>query len=636
MISTEKNRTIGKYIIVILCMAILFFLLLPFLEEGAGTNTAAPKKASPQIFTSNPLTDLVRKFYSLFARNGNRQSSRDFLASSEHTPGFSAVPMDTIEPSPDFPAEMEPTTEKTQTVSAATDAYGDAAFVDENGEWVLIQQTAPDSSQRGLHEVNARDSAYDKLLRLERQAKYTGSATTTAPVQQIPESKWARMWNPIKKLFMSDRGEQPVVAAAVGTLPPGQGANSAVATSSANAASGSDRASRFGKFGNFDAWNAQSGNAGAESPLLSPQEMLHRTADQLKETAKDMLDGQNYQRFTKLIDQKEANIKQNMDAKMEQQLLADAGNTKPYPEIVSTTLIPAPEEGFLATSTCGDVGKMAPSAFFATSCNPFSDSPAAYARTEESQQQVEAAYQQSKAKLSSGAQSLADRPVLVTIGVSEPSRNPFLPDGLNWDENTPLDQKVYELRQDFMFTHQGCDKNPCVIVANKLYTGNDLEDTARGAGVKNAPFSPELTLSNEEFAKVILDSKDLTEEEKTQALLTPIPSAAYVVISVDRFNQLPENTLFYADSAADMLAVHKATGAPLDKSFWGTSPHLEQHTGTPADKGLSISDDMSKQQNFRDELGREGSSELTQFGSVELVKPAVKQAKEQISQNSFL
>ena len=56
MSSKQKAKIAGKIIIIVLSMAILFFLLLPFLENPAASETSNGKKASPQIFTSNPLS----------------------------------------------------------------------------------------------------------------------------------------------------------------------------------------------------------------------------------------------------------------------------------------------------------------------------------------------------------------------------------------------------------------------------------------------------------------------------------------------------------------------------------------------------------------------------------------------------
>ena len=57
-------------------LVLVLFLLLPFLETTApntATDAAQAKKASPQIFTSNPLTDLVNRIARFF---GNSEYGR--------------------------------------------------------------------------------------------------------------------------------------------------------------------------------------------------------------------------------------------------------------------------------------------------------------------------------------------------------------------------------------------------------------------------------------------------------------------------------------------------------------------------------------------------------------------------------
>lgn len=68
------KKTIGKIVLVFTCVAVIVFLLLPFLEttSPAPANaqaSASAQKATPQIFTSNPLTALVQRMARLLRRN---------------------------------------------------------------------------------------------------------------------------------------------------------------------------------------------------------------------------------------------------------------------------------------------------------------------------------------------------------------------------------------------------------------------------------------------------------------------------------------------------------------------------------------------------------------------------------------
>ena len=72
---------------------------------------------------------------------------------------------------------------------------------------MLIRQTAPEAAQRGMHDINSSDTAYDRFVRLERSAKYAVPNANAA--EQIPSSKWARLFKPINKLLGLGETEIP-------------------------------------------------------------------------------------------------------------------------------------------------------------------------------------------------------------------------------------------------------------------------------------------------------------------------------------------------------------------------------------------------------------------------------------------
>ena len=59
--------------------AVCLFLLLPFLETQAPSkpDPAAEKKAEPQIFTSNPLTEIVGRIARFFGARDKAKSVRN-------------------------------------------------------------------------------------------------------------------------------------------------------------------------------------------------------------------------------------------------------------------------------------------------------------------------------------------------------------------------------------------------------------------------------------------------------------------------------------------------------------------------------------------------------------------------------
>lgn len=211
----DKAKNAGKFIVVMLCFAILFFLLLPFLEDPSTAAAARDKKASPQIFTSNPLTELARKVYSLFS-NKYRSPRRAAEARNIRWPDVYAQNNAWPESYPDdfLTADTRAAALREKTPSSAENEsgsvvyfpegydYADAEFINEEGEWVLVRQTAPDTAQRGMHDINTSDTPYDRLIRMERAARY-GAAAAQTPA--IPSSGWARLFQPVNNwLGLSD------------------------------------------------------------------------------------------------------------------------------------------------------------------------------------------------------------------------------------------------------------------------------------------------------------------------------------------------------------------------------------------------------------------------------------------------
>ena len=230
MSKQKKTKNAGKFIIIMLCFAILFFLLLPFLEDpssGAGKQ-ARLKKPSPQIFTSNPLTELAHKLYTLFSGRTHEQNrTKSLFATAGQTfmppPGGLPFPAAGTEEGPSRAAADAPRTSDNEYPSASsyfpeTYDYGKAEFLNEDGEWVLVRQTAPDAAQRGMHDINTSDTPYDRLIRLERAAKYMPAQSPAS----IPDSRLARWFSPLKNWFRQEtsaRSMQPDSSASAQQTP---------------------------------------------------------------------------------------------------------------------------------------------------------------------------------------------------------------------------------------------------------------------------------------------------------------------------------------------------------------------------------------------------------------------------------
>lgn len=189
-----KKRT--KIILTVCGTAFLLFLLLPFFETGsAPKNTKqANAKAEPQIFTSNPLTDLVGRIAQFFrTRNGSTTPSKThpFAENEELLATATRYASASTE---ETPAEQSNT-------PGDTSAYLNAYLQNDDGEWVLIRQTAPEGSSHGMHEINVKENAYDRYIAQERQARFTPVMRVPNAKEEVPDSKLASVFNPIKRLF---------------------------------------------------------------------------------------------------------------------------------------------------------------------------------------------------------------------------------------------------------------------------------------------------------------------------------------------------------------------------------------------------------------------------------------------------
>lgn len=209
------KQTFLKIGFIALCVGGIVFLLLPFLETPAPVTTSL-NASQPQVVTSNPLNAIAQKIGALF---GRKERGRKTLSARNNPSSFSNSAMN-YEPSTllaQYPASTAPnsaTQGETSSTNISTSTpvsisaqalnipleeqhFDNAAFQTDAGEWVLVQQTAPQNSAPGMHEVNVHDNPYDRYLRQER-ARNFGPQTST---QEIPTSKWAQLFQPIKTFF---------------------------------------------------------------------------------------------------------------------------------------------------------------------------------------------------------------------------------------------------------------------------------------------------------------------------------------------------------------------------------------------------------------------------------------------------
>ena len=447
----EWGKPVGKYIAVFLCIGVVFFLLLPLLDDTASVAPVRKNssKTIPQIFSSNPLTNLVNKVYAILTRSNKRMPS---LLESLPVDEYLAEQIAEQE-APANRASIENLEEIGNQLALPSNASVQAVLVDDEGSWILVRQTSPASSQRGLHEINVHDSAYDRLLRMERQAKYAGGQQTA----EIPQSKWARFWQPIKEVLGLETSSPKVVSA----KPFGARGKSAPLDMS----NARKDPVQYTKPNVFDDWQA-SGSAAAGSAyasLLNPRQRLFETSKRLKDSAREFLSSQAADKMIDLIDQ----ATQNAQNWLEEQLLQQDEGQTPVPPTEEPK--PTVEKPILETITYKEPASSSVYRADLQAAENFqitpwsSEAEQAIQKTQEQNRQLLLAAQ---GKLTGQVDPNETFPILTVYGVTgdgqSPTEKPLpLPPGLDSKDVQKIQayQGIVQAMED-----KKCANNPCVWV----------------------------------------------------------------------------------------------------------------------------------------------------------------------------
>ena len=467
--ANKKPTATGKWIILLITAAILFFLILPFLDGSATWQSPrrAASKANPQIFTSNPLRRLADKLLSAFSRKNKKRNPPVIAGAS---PEQQAQLRAAAEAPLDFQQAAGPSAGPQDLQAQGQEDYDtsdlEAAFVNEDGEWILINQTDPESSNRGMHDIKFSDSPYDRLIRLERATKYTRPAApeNTQTAQSRPQhsdSAWERIWNPVKKFF-GVKGEQPQMLA-VGPISSrqnqaGRGANGAAATNT------DFSISQYNIPANRA--NVLKTNEVLEV-LLNPESQLEELAMQLKKSAHDTLPGKDAK---KTADQIEKDKRAAL-AQMRQQILD---------KIESGTAGSGWSEVISKANTCID--HTPASAYQKDGCTTYQATP-----YEEKQfKNMEKLFQENAPKIQQTLSDIIGAPVTGTVptvllyAVTDAGES-FQPATEDDDDNIVL----YKEFLNYIAEKQGCGKEKCVWMAldNKAQTDLTAYYVQKAAGL---------------------------------------------------------------------------------------------------------------------------------------------------------
>lgn len=648
MPKTDKAKTAGKFVIVMLSLAILFFLLLPFLDNSAPGADAAGKKAVPQIFTSNPLSELVRKVYNLFARSHSRPNIPQVrqYASAQGGPSFDAAETAAQERY----APENGSAEGSSSVGASY-GYGNAGIINEDGEWVLVRQTAPEAGQRGMHEVNSSDTAYDKLVRLERAAKYTGGPVKAAP---YPDSKWARLWRPIKNFFTGS-SDGP------SALPQEQAFALASAPAGAQNASGAPGSYKRAQTPSMGGANLPSAGGAAEDSaslfdMLNPERGLNDVVENLKAIAAKELDKDQQKQFEKDIDNRHELVMELAKQKAKEIILQDAQGAEPQDLVPNTHPCSGGASGLYKKSP---------------SCDGL---PPEYPTKEQIEQKRNEGDNQAKKDQKNSLQYLSelagiplkqeDLKMVVVLGkvtdanpMSNLARNPEpAPQGASEEEKQKIEEENERRKRedetlkkyyDFMIKTQGCDKQNCYWVGGEVQQNPAMRNSIQSSGMEyiGDPLSVDRRLM-EQFTQML--GKEKNPELDVSNVQNDLSNygSYYVPYTQKDMDELNKRNYFDANNpkkpkdgfavyvpsaanAADMLEVLPNPGVVIYDD--NNAEILDQSAElTPAQRGERIRQLVVERAKEGMMVLKEARNDLSQYGLTAIMSGASQKAAKDI------
>lgn len=584
-------RPAVKILLGLTACAVILFLLLPFLETQAPSQTEKGKKAEPQLFNANPLTALANKLASFFGI----QTAAQRRAGAARTAGN--APLTPEQSAPLYAAARtgDNTGAVRESAAKETDnpryAYGDAAVQNAEGDWILVRQTTPSGQAQGMHEINATDNAYDRYIRQERAARFTPAAAVRRP--EVPDSKWAKLFRPIKRLFKS--GDAQTAGGGLRLESSGDAerlrSSALLASSQGFGRNRADTGSAPARPSMEDIDNFSPSRADRRDrsnplgALLDPESVFEQQA---KAYADQMYPNpqtdEEKQKKQDLIDQGTRNQKEQFKNLIEAQLAQDM--SKSVPE----DLLPHTIGCGKASALYEDTPSCTLPQYKDQEDGLFNIKPFDLRNITPEQEQVEQQMQASRQALarSLGVPELPQNvwentKVLVVLGKVGDESTAWIDQSVNTptqDEQAPGNKLEETARQIYAhMLEEKCQKQDCFWVANNseertLYNSVAASGLSFASGVpQNLPFIEKVKqelLNNDE----LLDSLDVDDEKLTQLLNNPLGMLAYLPVNEEDLQGMYNNTrahiqaqdgditMFFAANAHAANDINNAVGSP--------------------------------------------------------------------------
>ncbi len=641
------KKTVGKIALITVICAVLLFLLLPFLETEA-PSAAKGKQATPQIFTSNPLTSLVNRIAALFQGKQKRLERQAAQARAEAEQAkalaeemYAAGPQDAARYSAANPQEQEP--------SFGTDRrfdYGNAAMQDANGNWVLVRQTAPEAAERGMHEINADDDAYDRYVRQERAARYTPGLG--APGVNTPDSALARIFSPIKSFLGLGKSAAPGAETAAKpdmlAMAKSEGlGGSQSKTSSSARRSQTPNTPDFNLPSRLFRSGGAAGRGESNSPVLpvssaaemfDPMVTIERIVEWGKENRPEDLTKEEQQAADKndqaFIERKKAEVR----TLLEEQLKQQAGD-QPAVDRLPATIGCRGEGGSLYNNDAA-VCDFKPSV---------SEAPEQWMSSEEQAKQKQLGRQKLTEKLNLPANHppLPEMNVLVVLGKTNVVHPPEMEHSAEEHPNGSPEQHAQQLMSETynrMLTQQGCDKAECYWIPNKIQQYPDVREAVIASGARSVedPLDIYQKLASDILNEAIT-SDDPSLQEKMpllqQILSTRAP--AYIPVTKEQLRQINDrndqmtlddpksfnkNVIFYVpdpQNARDIMPAFEEHTAFL---VWGKDGSAFERTNTLDANGRAeiLQQDLTDRAKTMAEFAKQAAREYQQNNVIDFTQ----------------
>lgn len=470
------KKRIGKIVLISLVSIVLLFLLLPFMAPNAETpqNT---KKATPQIFTSNPLTALVNRIAAVFQGKQKRLERKAALAQAQAN-AANAKLNEMYASAKNAPAAARYSAAAAQPADASASPRFDAAVAaqDEDGNWVLVRQTAPEGAERGMHEINSNDDAYERYVRQESAARYTPALGTQSGEEE--KSSFARIFAPIKNFFGLGKTSAPQAELGPNAraLTEGEGLGPSGGKSASSSPHNNAQLPRLTPNG----ISARSGGSAARgggdytgpytsaAEMFNPMVAISRAADWSLKNLDESITAEERESMQEDLKTFREQKWAELAALLDKQVLDAAGNAPATDRLPST--IGCQGESRSLYNDGNKVCAIAPS---------ISDDPSAWQNAEALEKSKQAGRQQMIERLN--LQDLTDKIPEINVLVVLGKTNQLMPP----DAQGQGDATSSDMRDTYnaLLQTQGCDKGECYWIPNRIQQYPNVRQAVTAAGV---------------------------------------------------------------------------------------------------------------------------------------------------------